>query len=533
MKRILFYGLAGAAVVLTAGLIFIAGCGGGGGLINVPETGPGPSVNAQFIALMSDAQRSATYVGADKCLPCHSGDTHNKIYDNWTLTKHNQMKVGCEQCHGPASVHVAAQQAARSGVVPAKIASLNTRAPKTRSLSDEILTYPNIVEPVVCGQCHGPTYEQYLQSPHASIVQSPAKGGSSTCMRCHSATVRTQFIESQLTYKGYHEQTALDIDTNIVNTFKDSNKVKTLVAATQHTATCVTCHAPHQRTAYLASSGDQRQLRRQTETNDLKNKDETTVAFWSFGVEPESPIVNVKFYSTFNHMCASCHNGRGANGSDAILQVANSSRPPNIPNSPQFNMLQGIGGAYGTGPGPIIQHGSHTDVPNQCVHCHMPNRRHTFTVSYDTSCQPCHTTADASGRAGATKQEILNGLFALRARMENWAKAPANFGNQDFWDYPALLTEEGVSPLPDQTKVPIQVRRARHNYYFIIRDKSLGIHNLVYSRYLLTQANSELDAIGVSRPASRAQMPPAQILQMIQRDLLRAQSAEVHSGERL
>jgi len=133
----------------------------------------------------------------------------------------------------------------------------------------------------------------------------------------------------------------------------------------------------------------------------------------------------------------------------------------------------------------------------------------------------------------ATKQEILNGLFALRARMENWAKAPANFGNQDFWDYPALLTEEGVSPLPDQTKVPIQVRRARHNYYFIIRDKSLGIHNLVYSRYLLTQANSELDAIGVSRAASRAQMPPAQILQMIQRDLLRAQSAEVHSGERL
>src|SRR5262249_44543232 len=153
---------------------------------------------------------------------------------------------------------------------------------------------------------------------------------------------RVKLINSQLTYKGFHEQVALDIDTNIVNTFKDSSKVDQLVASTFHTAVCVTCHAPHQKTSYLASNGDQRQLRMNTFNTDLKDKDDPSGAFFTFGVEPENPIVAPKYYTTFNQVCAECHNGRGGNGADAVIKVTAPPGPgqnvrPNIHDSPQFN----------------------------------------------------------------------------------------------------------------------------------------------------------------------------------------------------
>src|SRR5207245_1609785 len=135
--------------------------------------------------------------------------------------------------------------------------------------------------------------------------------------------------------------------------------------------------------------------------------------------------------------------------------------------------------AFRVGHEPIVATGSHTDVPNQCVHCHMPNRRHTFTVSFDTSCQPCHTTADAAIRASTIKGEILNKLSSLRSRMENWALNNPDFIGlqpdptlrQQMWDYPALLAvETPPPPAPDQRnpsdggKVPIEIKRARHDY---------------------------------------------------------------------
>jgi hypothetical protein len=551
MKRLILICLAGFAVALTVSLFLLSGCGGGGGIVRLPETGPGPSISAEFQALLSDTQRSATYVGSDKCQPCHSGAAHNNIVDNWTNTRHNQVNVGCEQCHGPASIHVAAQTAA------ARSPGFNTRlaGAKTRAVSDEILTYANdishperdITSPIVCAQCHGPTYEQWSQSPHADIVRDAVASRSSTCERCHSANTRVKLINSRLTYNGFHEQTALDIDANIVNVFKDSKQVDQLVASTQHTAVCTTCHAPHQKTKYLASNGDQRQLRMNTFNTDFKDRDETTNAFFSFGVEPEFPIVAPKFYTTFNQVCAECHNGRGANGNDAAIKVtappgSGQNVRPNMHDSPQFNTLVGIGGAFRAGHEPIVATGSHTDVPNQCVHCHMPNRRHTFTVSFDTSCQPCHTTSDAAVRAATIKGEILNKLSALRSRMESWALNNPDpvFSSvvdttlrQQMWDYPALTNvETPPPPVADQRnptdggKVPIEIKRARHNYYFVIRDKSFGVHNPFYLRALITEANENLDAIGVSRAASRAALTGKQSLQVIQWDALRARMAD-------
>jgi hypothetical protein len=548
-----------SAAALSTGVLLLLGCGGGGGPIVPPETGPGPSVSAQFLALLSDTQRTAKYVGSAACASCHGGNAHKNIQDNWMNTRHNQVNVGCEQCHGPASIHVDIQTAAsRSAGVKTRLVS-----GKSRAVSDEILTYASdishperdVTSPIVCGQCHGPTFDQWSQSPHADIVRDAVASRSSTCERCHSANTRVKLINSQLTYKGFHEQTVLDIDSNIVNVFKDSKQVDQLVASTHHTAVCVTCHAPHQKTRYLASNGDQRQLRMNSFNTDVKDKDETTNAFFSFGIEPEFPIVAPKFYTTFNQVCAECHNGRGANGSDAAIKVTAAAGTsgqnvrPNMHDSPQFNTLVGIGGAFRAGHEPIVATGSHTDIDTQCVHCHMPNRRHTFTVSFDTSCQPCHTTADAASRAATIKSEILNKLSALRSRMESWAlnnpdpvfasEADATL-RQQMWDYPALTNvETPPPPVPDQRnpseggKVPIEIKRARHDYYFVIRDKSLGVHNPFYLRALITEANENLDALGVSRAVGRAGINQKQILQTLQYDLMRARAADAHPSEQL
>jgi len=77
----------------------------------------------------------------------------------------------------------------------------------------------------------------------------------------------------------------------------------------------------------LTIEGKEVQLRRS-----VFNMDTTDIA-------PGTPP---KQHTTFNHICASCHNGRGANPSDSALQTGTAR--PNMHESNQFNMLVGIGG---------------------------------------------------------------------------------------------------------------------------------------------------------------------------------------------
>jgi hypothetical protein len=158
----------------------------------------------------------------------------------------------------------------------------------------------------------------------------------------------------------------------------------------------------------------------------------------------------------------------------------------------------------------------------------MPDNRHTFTVSYDKGCAPCHTPADAAARAGAVKDEIQLALFALRARLRNWAQQ--TFGDPDLWDYTALIAELGKTA-PPQGQVPIEVKRARHNYYFVLRDASFGIHNAPYARHLLTIANRQLDAIGVPRiaPQVLSRLRRQEIQAVLRSDLQRLKAVDWRS----
>ncbi|HLJ54238.1 MAG TPA: hypothetical protein VKT77_04310, partial [Chthonomonadaceae bacterium] len=87
-----------------------------------------------------------------------------------------------------------------------------------------------------------------------------------------------------------------------------------------------------------------------------------------------------------------------------------------------------------------------------------------------------------------------------------------------------------TSKAPSQAQVPIQIKRARHNYYFVLLDRSLGVHNVFYTNYLLNYANTGLDAIGVSRSAPSVPLNRQQAISILNRDILKIRSAHAAGG---
>lgn len=481
---------AGSLSLLTAMLFVFGGCGGSGGPTTGPETGSGPSPSAEFVALLPDVQKTATVVGSDKCAQCHNNDVNGtkSIHAAWSETKHAKVGTGCEQCHGPGSVHVAG---------PAKT---------------NILTYPKISSVAVCGQCHGPTHDQWQQSRHEGVIEEVIEEGHTnpgtyvrTCFRCHSA----QFQEQMIAAKRSIGETPTQIDARIAAMTPEQLDVFTPDTVTTSSAVCANCHDPHRNHPdHTTQNAGEGYFRRAT-----FNTDTTAIA-------PATPAVP-GVYTSYDHTCGNCHNARGGNPADAAL--TSGTARPNMHDSNQMNMLLGISAVVG--PNPNIKASSHTTAPNQCIHCHMPTKRHTFTVSLDTGCAPCHTAADAAARMTATQNDIQNGAFALRNRLRNWAQD--KFGDPDLWEYTTNMPEGKTAPA--QTQVPIEVKRARHNYYFILRDKSMGVHNPFYAEYLLTIANQNLDSIGARSVVIRSGLPAQQVRAILMADVKRASLADLRN----
>jgi hypothetical protein len=298
--------------------------------------------------------------------------------------------------------------------------------------------------------------------------------------------------------------------------------LQSIAGATHESVSCAGCHDPHQNTANLTSASEQFYLRHPTYSTDLSS---------------DIPGSTVASYTTVNHVCGSCHNNRGGDPSDAGL-TKNTTRPATH-DGPEYNMLNGQGGAEGItttngavyAPGtapPAKRTSSHQTAPDQCVQCHMPNSRHTFTVSLDVSCVPCHTAGDAASRETSLQTTTQDALAALQVRMENYVLAQAWNTAKDpaVWNYSANLPPGSV--FPTQSKIPIELKRARHNYYFILLDRSFGVHNFAYTEYLLAQSNAGLDNLGVPRSAAPSR---SEVKTRLAGSLLQAKAAHIWLNE--
>lgn len=481
-----------SAATLTIGAMALLSCGGEGGPINGGGGGGGGnSFTAQFMALLPAGQAGATYVGPDTCKNCHNGtgpahsrtsNPNEPYFDEWHDTLHASKNVTCESCHGPGSNHA------------------NATTPDATT----ILTAPNSNSPIVCAQCHGPTYDQWFASKHRQLIVAPVEeagsnpaqyGRSSRCIQCHSGLFRTETAEKGVDVGTMTDQQIIDLSEETINNVPSI-------------ANCDTCHNPHKKTGNLTGEGEEKQLRHLT-----FNTDTTPVG----PSKPASSFVN------FDHICAQCHNGRGADPSDAKLQSGTSR--PNMHASNQYQMLMGFAGVEGSG---VVQRNTaHATAPGQCSHCHMPNASHTFTTNLEVSCAPCHSASDAAERLVTVRAQMINDLYAIRGRMAAWSQA--TFGDPDLWDYTSNIQALGKTP-PNQTLVPIQIKRARHNYYFIVNDACYGPHNFPYAETLITVAGENLDTLGFMA-APRTSVSNADKLSVLKQDLARWQQVDQEAGE--
>jgi len=453
-----------AAVVVSVVWLGLGGCGHGGG-----PPAP-PAVTAAYVGAAvcknchsekhadwaetghAEALEALQRIGQasnPECLPCHTvgfGQPSGFVSEGTTP---ELAGVQCESCHGPGSEHVAAG-----------------------GDESKIIHGAEVLKAEVCGRCHTgahqPTFEEWEQSPHKEAAELLAEEIASfagreaffgeRCAPCHSGEWRAKYTEEGEAPEDYASAVLGLTQANLA-------------------ITCAVCHDPHEKTSNNAEPGEESQLRhKQALTGDIYAGGNPT---------------DVAVYTTVNHICGECHNRRGADPADAGLQTS-TSRPPH--HSPQLDFLLGEGGVeIGGSPG----NSAHSSIPEQCSRCHMYAKEfesaespavtgHAFYVNYK-GCAPCHSEGDAGirSRSFQTKTDIEQRLNDLRNRLNSW-------GN---WEY----TANGGPSSGDQAAIPIEIKRARYNYYYVLNEGSLGVHNARYARYLIDVANRQLDALGVHR----------------------------------
>jgi PKD repeat protein len=245
------------------------------------------------------------------CLPCHTvgyGQTNagGYVYDpnagaaNYSSPMAN---VGCECCHGPAGWHKNSQHDAIRPVVS--------------------------VDPAICGSCHTgpvhPTYTEYTNSITAGLFPGlshshPSQSSSTGCAVCHSANNRMVMLNE------YNDMLAGNSHPLTLVTGSD---------ATLWTATCATCHDPHD----ASKAGQLRYATSSTNWYTMPTTFDSRTVTVTNGSSVSTTTVNYNtvFDSLYNpniQVCGQCHNTRGARWDGNAYTV--------VTNTPQYGSVSQV-----------------------------------------------------------------------------------------------------------------------------------------------------------------------------------------------
>lgn len=443
------------------------------------------------------------YIGSTACRACHS-DVHQSEMDtrhaNALITLkqiHQDTNSSCLPCHtvgyGLPTGFISEQSTPQLAGVQCE----NCHGPAERHVSNpDIAAFRPRIEPAgqMCGGCHTgshhPTYDEWVMSGHSTVVRNLNGGFIDRCGRCHSGTSRLALLH------GEDPSETVEGDANIG-------------------IACVVCHDPH------AETGFGHQLRNPLfSTND-----------YSLTTSTDEGEGFLDQYDPEVHLCAQCHNQRGARWDDTGRMAPH--------HSPQYNMLLGTAGVLPAGqPGQPATHagmwsitndlGKAISVTNQCVTCHMQTRAHengppevaahtghSFSVDSYGACLDCHQPLVdpelGEERVGqfvdflgmVVTMEILETLSLL----EEWAlyHSPPELASYGAlaWEYQRSgdLSEGNGPPqgAAGQDLIPDGIKQARFNLYMVQYDGSLGVHNGPHALKLLRHAQNlvwdEIEAV--------------------------------------
>ncbi len=457
----------------TTANVYVSTYVGTGGFANIPPAYPNCMSCHQYMSEFVDIfnrwkvsghgtsfsvyiDSGSTSFGTN-CFPCHTeGYNHNLKVDNngfddvaarlgWVWSNYSPPKpgnwdtlrtrfpglvpfagIGCENCHGPGSEHVAA------GGDTNKIARNYSAA--------------------VCGQCHDspphePYFRQWSNALHSKVIwnssfaQQPSSPDFETndlgnCIRCHDALGYINFTRG------------VGTDT------------RNLSLASQHFISCQGCHDQH---------GN-------SNAHYLRNRPLNT-----------DTLANGFHYSLGEgQTCADCHKSRQDVRTYVNTRVTSANWGPH--HGPQTDVLLGKSAATFNGI-PYVS-GSHGSVnPNACVDCHMHAtdtsaavinkvgghslnmRNDSLNYDFVAPCQSCHPGKnrfsdfmapqdfDGNGQIQDWETEINGCIRNLRI-----ALPPAGVDSVSW----SLIAADSNN---------VNLRKAYWNYLLITSDNSNGIHN--------------------------------------------------------
>jgi len=128
----------------------------------------------------------ATYVGSKQCAQCHTDITDHfatASHARLVTTGSNAKDTGCENCHGPGSLHVKAGGGAGTIINPRK-------SPETcfqchldkRGQFSLPHSHPVLAGKVSCVDCHNPHEGRAIKGSGAAL-----ESENETCTKCHTA----------------------------------------------------------------------------------------------------------------------------------------------------------------------------------------------------------------------------------------------------------------------------------------------------------------------------------------------------------
>jgi hypothetical protein len=219
------------------------------------------------------------------------------------------------------------------------------------------------------------------------------------------------------------------------------------------------------------------------------------VNYWRTGGE----TVNLDLGN--GNLCANCHQSRVINpspvvGSADIYAISSFRYGPH--HGPVANMIGSFGGYEVDGSVDYVDN-PHAVVENGCVTCHMAaavgnlGGGHTMNIAFEegggevlnlAGCEECHTDAEADMESVQT--EIADLLAQLKTKLMDMAI----LGDDNY-----LLGDDGLTHASSSNKANLTSDEAGAviNYQMVREDRSLGVHNYIYAKALLTNSLESLN----------------------------------------